>query len=73
MLSGSMCLAEDPYSIDHATVTVTADRISDTLHWQVGAGRFETGILHGKRAVGFDIVEDANAVPPPTSAAAPKK
>jgi len=58
---------------EHATVTVSGSGISDTWHWQAGAGRFERGVLHGKRAGGFDIVVDAKAVPPTTVAAPVKK
>ncbi len=62
-----------PTDREHATVTVTAAGISDTWHWQAGADRFESGILHGKRAGGFDIVVDAKAVPPAAVAAPARK
>jgi hypothetical protein len=58
---------------EHATVTVSGSGIGDTWHWQVGAGKFETGVLHGKRAGGFDIVVDAKAVPPTMAPAAVRK
>jgi hypothetical protein len=51
------------------TVTVTTAGIKDTWQWQATPGRFEAGVLHGKRAGGFDIVVDAKAVPPTAPAA----
>jgi hypothetical protein len=46
--------------------------IGDTWHWQAGVGKFETGVLHDKRAGGFDIGVDARENPPTIAAAAKK-